>query len=47
MSEGRLTRAQRDYWVSKFTEAVDKATNERWLLMAYTMLTRMQRQPDL
>ena len=47
MSEGRLTRAQRDYWVIKFTEAVDKATNERWLLMAYQMLTRMQRQPDL
>jgi hypothetical protein len=47
MSEGQLTRAQRDFWVKKFTEAVDRATTEKWLLMAYQMLTRMQRQPDL
>lgn len=47
MPEGRLTRTQRDYWVSKFTEEIDRAANEKTLLLAYTMLTRMQRQPDI
>ena len=47
MSEGRLTRTQRDYWVRKFTEAVERAANEKALLLAYTILTRMQRQPDI
>ena len=47
MSEGQLTRTQRDFWVRKFTEAIERAANEKALLLAYTMLTRMQRQPGI
>lgn len=42
MSPRRLTPIQRDHWVKLYTKAIDNASSERELLLAYTMLIRMQ-----